>query len=172
MIFQHPPDLASVLLEAAWIVAIALAVTAVVIAYSQRHNADRPTTIDRLALVWLVASLCLVAMFTLRSPMTASAAADPQLNPITTVAVQDAVENLVLYLPVGFFAALVWRTRRHPVVWATGLSLAVAFSIESAQWILPINRAASVHDVLFNTFGGIVGATIGVASERVMRRSA
>jgi glycopeptide antibiotics resistance protein len=77
----------------------------------------------------------------------------------------------VLFLPVGFFAALWWRSTSRPVVWAAGLAFTVSFAIEITQLVLPINRAASIHDVMFNTLGGLVGAMVGMLVVRMVRRS-
>jgi glycopeptide antibiotics resistance protein len=37
--------------------------------------------------------------------------------------------------------------------------------------VLPINRAASIHDVMFNTLGGLVGAMVGMLVARMVRQS-
>ena len=42
--------------------------------------------------------------------------------------------------------------------WATGLAFSVSLGVEVAQLVLPISRAAEVHDIVFNTFGGFIGA--------------
>ena len=43
--------------------------------------------------------------------------------------------------------------------------------IEMAQWVLPINRAASIHDVLFNTLGGLAGGMAAILVLQVVERS-
>jgi glycopeptide antibiotics resistance protein len=84
---------------------------------------------------------------------------------------KDALDNLVLFMPVGFFAALWWRSKPRPVVWAVSLAFTVSFAIEMTQLVLPIDRAASIHDVMFNTLGGLVGAMVGILVVHMVRRS-
>ena len=77
----------------------------------------------------------------------------------------DVGGNVLLYLPVGFLAAL-WRLRsgsRAIVAVATGIALAsgLGISVEYLQNWLP-TRVASNLDWLTNTLGGLVGATAAV----------
>lgn len=142
---------------------------AVVKASNQRGN-DRSSTIDRLAAVWLIAALVTVAVLTLQpGPGGFDGSLPSQLNLLGRLSVPGARANFVLYLPVGLFAAILWRSKARPLVWATGLSFLVSFTVEVAQWVLPISRAAESHDVFFNMVGGFVGALAGAVVVRVSR---
>jgi hypothetical protein len=164
--------LGSIRLSVIWIAAIALVTSGAVIAISRQHGADRGSTVDRLVMVWLIAALAAVAILTLQPRLGGFRAARPsQFNPISRVDVQDALPNLVLFLPVGFFAALRWCSKARPIAWVAGLAFSLSLSIELAQWVLPINRAASIHDVLFNTVGGVIGAMAGILVARLARES-
>ena len=161
----------SSVLSLIWIPAITLAASGVVIALSRRRGADRTTTMDWLVMVWLLAAVAAAAILTLQPGPQAFDGARPSiLNPISRVDVRDAVANVMLYLPVGFFAALFRRSKPRPVVWATGLALSLSLLIESAQLLLPIDRAATTHDVIFNTVGGFIGAVAGTIVVRTARR--
>ena len=152
----------STLLSVGFVVAVALAAGAILAAVSHNRGTDRITIRRRLEWVWLAASIGVVAIpdpatGTGRVRITAPGAPRSALR----IRRGDALANLVLYVPVGFLAALLWRTSRRPVVWATALAFGVSFSIEFAQLILPIGRSAQFYDVVFNTVGGLVGGLIG-----------
>jgi VanZ family protein len=155
-----------------WLVPIALVASGAVIAISRHRGAERGSIIDRLVMIWLVASLSAVAILTLQPLSGGFGAPRPSsFNPISHIGRRDALDNVMLFLPVGFFAAIWWRSKPWPVAWATGLAASVSFTIELAQLILPIHRAASIHDVLSNTLGGFIGALAGLVVVRMARRS-
>ncbi|MGH7053083.1 MAG: VanZ family protein [Stellaceae bacterium] len=75
----------------------------------------------------------------------------------------DALANLLLYVPFGFFATLARRRgplRRFATVTVAGFLLCTA--IELAQFY-DRGRVANLSDVYLNTFGTMLGASIAVA---------
>jgi glycopeptide antibiotics resistance protein len=173
MISRFPSGIGSLVMTFIWIVPVAFAAAAIVVAISRRREEDRGVILNRLVIVGLLAALSAVAVLTLQ-PLGGSgfdAPRAPILSPMSRIGRRDALDNLVLYLPVGFFAALWWRSRPRPVVWAAGLAFTASFAIEMTQMRSPINRAASIHDVMFNTLGGLVGAIVGMLVARMVRQS-
>jgi hypothetical protein len=164
--------LGSTLLSGIWIAAIALVASGFVIGFSRGRWADRDSIVDRLVTVWLMAALAGVAILTLQpGPGGFDAARPAILSPFSRLDVPDALANLVLYLPVGVFAVFRWRSESRPVMWATGFALSVSLAVELAQRVLPIDRAATTDDVLFNTVGGFIGAVAGAVVARLARKS-
>jgi VanZ family protein len=156
----------------AWIVAVAVVISGGAVAISHRRGADRAAIVERLEVVWLIAAVGAVALLTLQPGPGGLGSALPQnVSPVSNPSLSDALANVVLYLPVGFFATLVWRRRARPVAWATGLAFSVSLSIEAAQWLLPIGRASETRDVIFNTLGGLIGAVAGTLVARHGHRS-
>jgi VanZ family protein len=144
------------------VIAVALVTSGVLVAISHDRGTARRTILQRLEWVWLAASVGVVAILTVQpGPEGIGSPLPALLNPLSDFGPRDALANLVLYVPVGFFAALVWRTTRRPIIWATVLALGVSLSIEFAQLILPIGRSAQIYDVVFNAAGGLVGGAIG-----------
>ena len=117
--------------------------------------------------MWLVASVAVVAVLTLQPGPGGFGAPLPSiLNPFSRLYGADAIVNAILYVPVGFFAAVVWRLKTRPIVWATGFAFSVSLVVEFAQLVLPISRSAQFQDLVFNTLGGLVGAlAAGLAVE-------
>ncbi len=162
----------STLLSVGFVVAVALAAGAILAAVSHNRGTDRIRIRRRLEWVWLAASIGVVAILTLQpGPDGFGSPLPALLDPLSGFVARDALANLVLYVPVGFLAALLWRTSRRPVVWATALAFGVSFSIEFAQLILPIGRSAQFYDVVFNTVGGLVGGWIGALVSGRFRQS-
>ena len=173
MISRFPSGIGSLVMTVIWIVPVAFAAGTVVVAISRHREEDRGVMVDRLVIVGLLAALSAVAALTLQ-PLGGSGFGAPRapiLNPMSWIGRRDALDNLLLFLPVGFFAALWWRSRPSPIIWAAGLAFTASVAIEMTQLELPINRAASIHDVMFNTLGGLVGAMVGVLVVRIVRRS-
>jgi VanZ family protein len=173
MISRFPSGIGSLVMTVIWIVPVAFAAGALVVAISRRREEDRGVIVDRLVTVGLLAALSAVAVLTLQ-PLGGSgfdAPRAPILSPMSRIGRKDALDNLVLFMPVGFFAALWWRSKPRPVVWAASLAFTVSFAIEMTQLVFPIDRAASIHDVMFNTLGGLVGAMVGMLVVRMVRRS-
>ena len=102
--------------------------------------------------VALVATVVVIAALTL-SPRSGSN--DLQLHPFGDFVPVDAVENLLLFLPLG--AALCLRRWTLHAAAATGLAFSA--SIELAQLVVP-GRTTSIDDVIFNSLGTALGWTI------------
>lgn len=157
----------SITVSLAWIAVITLAINIAMTAVLRRRGSGYGSIADRLQVVWLIAAIAAVVVMTLQPGPDGFGAPLPSLpNPLAPVVVPDAVANVVLYLPLGFTATLLWKSKPHRVFMATGLAFCVSLAIELAQWILPISRSAQIHDVIFNTLGGFVG---GVAAALVLR---
>ena len=172
MISRFPSGIGSLVMAVIWIVPVALAAGAVVVAISRRREAGRGVIVDRLVMVGLLAALSAVVLLTLQPLAGAGfdAPRTPTLDPMSRFGRKDALDNLLLFLPIGFLAALWWRSRPRPVLWAAGLAFTVSFAIETTQLVVPINRAASIHDIMFNTVGGLVGGVVAVLVVRMVRR--
>lgn len=161
----------SILLGVAFVVVLAAVASGAVLASSRKSGADRDSIVGRLERIWLVASLAVVVGLTLQPGPGGFGSPLPSiLNPLSRVAWGDALANTILYLPVGFFAAAVRRSKPQPVVRATGLAFSVSLVVELAQFVLPISRSAQFHDVAFNTLGGFIGAVAGSLVVQVARR--
>lgn len=61
--------------------------------------------------------------------------------------------NIVIFFPLGFFPALIWRgwSWKH----STGAGFLCSLTIELCQ--LPIGRSSDVDDLIFNTAGAALG---------------
>jgi len=79
-------------------------------------------------------------------------------------AAENVVGNVLLFLPLGFFAIIVtgWRIAQVTLVGA-----AMSVCIELTQLVLG-DRWVDVDDVLLNTFGTFVGALAAVAAFRLV----
>ena len=61
--------------------------------------------------------------------------------------------NIIMFLPLGFFSALLWR-KPH---WTKSLLIGFGYSclIETVQFF--IGRSSDIHDVILNSFGALCG---------------
>ncbi|HUQ27651.1 MAG TPA: VanZ family protein [Usitatibacter sp.] len=76
----------------------------------------------------------------------------------------DIALNVLAYVPLGTLACLHFRQfheKARAIASATLLGFAFSFAMESAQLFIP-TRIASIHDVLSNTGGALVGALVFV----------
>jgi glycopeptide antibiotics resistance protein len=142
----------------------------------------RPTTIVLLLLMTVV-----IALVTLWASGKAYAKVDPvpfhelkvlqeKLSegpvpfPIFVALISPLILNVLLFLPWGFLAFVVFDTPARPasqsylltVLLAMGLSLVV----EGTQYFLP-NRVTDINDVIWNSAGALVGAFFGHLRKRV-----
>jgi glycopeptide antibiotics resistance protein len=69
----------------------------------------------------------------------------------------NLINNILLFVPLGWAVALKSRTRA-PVVVATMVGSVVSALVEYGQWALPLVRSSDVDDVLLNTAGALIGA--------------
>jgi VanZ like family len=75
--------------------------------------------------------------------------------------------NILIFVPVGFFAATLVRASKWPLVLAFGLSFAVELS---QREIASIHRSCDVIDVVDNTLGALIGAAVGLLVVWVVAR--
>lgn len=73
-------------------------------------------------------------------------------------ALVEWLSNVVMFLPLGFLVAQLFKKWR--ILKTTTLGFALSAAIESAQLVFFAQRSASVLDVLANTLGTLVGASI------------
>jgi VanZ family protein len=74
----------------------------------------------------------------------------------------DVTENVVGFLPLGFFFCAYWssvRPIKHPALATVALGFAVSFTIEVLQSHIPI-RASGTTDLFTNTLGSFLGAQL------------
>ncbi|HSV21125.1 MAG TPA: VanZ family protein [Casimicrobiaceae bacterium] len=82
----------------------------------------------------------------------------------------DIVINLLAYLPLGFFVALLparappWRR----IVTGAGAGAALSLAMESLQMLVP-PRDANAYDFVFNALGALIGASLGAGLARSSR---
>jgi glycopeptide antibiotics resistance protein len=74
----------------------------------------------------------------------------------------EASANVILFLPVGFVAALAFPKKHW---WQTGaFGLLVSASIELGQLLFLHNRFASSLDLVTNTGGAVIGALLAAVA--------
>ncbi|BFI99006.1 MULTISPECIES: VanZ family protein [Priestia] len=74
-----------------------------------------------------------------------------------SVSLLNLTANVILFLPLGFFVALIWR-KYHSIKKVTILGLSVTCLIEFIQYF--IGRSSDIDDVLLNTFGTVIGYVV------------
>lgn len=78
----------------------------------------------------------------------------------------DTLANVAVFLPLGLILAAAGRRALPAIV----IGAAVSASVEVAQYLVDVGRAADVNDLLTNTAGAALGWSIGWALRRVGRR--
>jgi VanZ family protein len=85
----------------------------------------------------------------------------------------DVVANILAYIPLGLFVALI--PRRLTTTGVTSVAViagaALSFAMESAQWFLP-PRYANLVDFFANSAGALVGGLLGALFSRSPLRGA
>ncbi len=81
---------------------------------------------------------------------------------LTPTFIRDVLVNLLGFIPLGLVTALLWQSNR-PIVAALVVSTFATVSIELTQVFLPW-RVPSLHDIVLNIAGGLIGAGLGVLS--------
>ena len=71
--------------------------------------------------------------------------------------------NIVMFLPIGFFAALLWRE----VTWKRILLIGFLTTLFIECWQLLIGRSFDVDDLLLNTLGVLLGGLLCHALRRL-----
>ncbi len=74
----------------------------------------------------------------------------------------DLLSNILLYMPLGFFATKALRNSRTAVLLATLAGAALSFAMESLQ-ICDAGRVPSMADVYANAGGALLGSLLAVA---------
>lgn len=97
-------------------------------------------------------------------------AARPISTHILAVLVVPMIANVLLFVPWGFLVFITFYSIERPTLQTYVLTILLGFSftlgIEGWQYFLP-SRVADVNDVIWNTFGTILGALLGHARLRV-----
>lgn len=93
------------------------------------------------------------------------------LIPFVDYEVEDALVNMLVFVPIGIIVALLLR---RPTWWrvialAAGVSLGVELMQLAAQRFFAGGHIADVDDLLFNVAGGALGYLLFVLVERVPR---
>ena len=75
--------------------------------------------------------------------------------------------NIALFLPLGFFLYTILRARGTRFPWVEGVVFAAVTSlaIECLQWVFAVGYS-DVDDLLFNTIGGVIGASLAAWAPR------
>ncbi len=75
----------------------------------------------------------------------------------------DIIQNLLLYIPFGFFLVFAFKTKRivTPLLLTFGICLLVSFILECMQSFIPV-RVPSALDIVLNTLSGVLGALIAL----------
>ncbi|MEU1164570.1 VanZ family protein [Streptomyces sp. NPDC005921] len=90
------------------------------------------------------------------------------LRDLVTMGALGIVGNLLVFASLGFFAPVRWAALASlPRVLALGAGCSVL--VETAQYVLRLDRVSSVDDVLVNTVGAVLA---GLASRRWWRSAA
>jgi glycopeptide antibiotics resistance protein len=94
----------------------------------------------------------------------------PVSTQILAVIVVPIIANVLLFVPWGFFTFISLYAFSRPTVQTYVLTillgLCFTLAVETWQYFLP-SRVADVNDVIWNTVGTIVGATLGHLRLRV-----
>ena len=89
---------------------------------------------------------------------------------ILAVLVVPMIANVLLFVPWGFLAFIMFYTVDRPTLQTYVLTILLGFSftlgIEAWQYFLP-SRVADINDVIWNTSGTILGALLGHARLRL-----
>ncbi|RYJ06594.1 MAG: VanZ family protein [Actinomycetales bacterium] len=96
---------------------------------------------------------------------------DVGLQPDVAAASVEKTANVLLFVPLGAFAMMIWPSlTRRSTTWS-GFALTVF--IEVGQAVARPGRTASVSDIVTNTLGAYIGASLVVlARDRLVRTSA
>ena len=65
----------------------------------------------------------------------------------------NVVGNVVMFLPFGFFAALLWRK----FTWKRALALGLGITCFIECWQLLVGRTSDIDDIILNTLGAFCG---------------
>ena len=74
--------------------------------------------------------------------------------------------NIVMFMPFGFFTALLWRG----FTWRRALAVGAAVTLSVECWQLVVGRAFDVSDIILNTLGVLCGCWVWRAADRLFPR--
>ena len=74
--------------------------------------------------------------------------------------------NIVMFMPFGFFTALLWRG----FTWRRALAVGAAVTLSVECWQLVIGRTFDVSDIVLNTLGVLCGYWVWRAADRLFPR--
>ena len=74
--------------------------------------------------------------------------------------------NIVMFMPFGFFAALLWRG----FTWRRALAMGAAVTLSVECWQLAVGRTFDVSDIVLNTLGVLCGYWVWRAAVRLFPR--
>ena len=74
--------------------------------------------------------------------------------------------NIIMFMPFGFFAALLWRG----FTWRRALAVGAAITLSVECWQLAVGRAFDVSDIILNTLGVLCGYWVCRAADRLFPR--
>ncbi|WP_416484718.1 VanZ family protein [Streptomyces sp. CL12] len=77
--------------------------------------------------------------------------------------------NALMFVPLGIL--LIFTGRQPRLGRAVAVCLALSLSIETAQYVMNAGRTVDVDDVLFNTFGGVIGSLLAFVPRLVLAES-
>ncbi|WP_018924435.1 VanZ family protein [Salsuginibacillus kocurii] len=84
-------------------------------------------------------------------------------DPITyIIPIRNLGLNILLFVPFGFFlAARYYLKSNQAIIRRTTIGGAItSTTVEILQFVLPINRVSNIDDVILNTLGTFLGATV------------
>ena len=74
--------------------------------------------------------------------------------------------NIIMFMPFGFFAALLWRG----FTWRRALAAGAAVTLSVECWQLAVGRTFDASDLVLNTFGVLCGYWVWRAAGRLFPR--
>ena len=77
-------------------------------------------------------------------------------GPGLSVVLKDPIGNTVLFLPLGFLAALGWASMRSPLR-ALHAGAIVSGGLELSQALFGLGSLGTIDDVIFNSLGALLG---------------
>jgi glycopeptide antibiotics resistance protein len=118
----------------------------------------------------LVAYLALTLWFTLRP--NPGPEGQPLLIPLVDtwrqmrdlgdkVALREATQNVLLFVPLGYLLPASFRRLRR-LATTVAVGAAISALVEIAQWLVVSGRSPSIDDVMYNTIGTGIGASVFV----------
>ena len=88
------------------------------------------------------------------------------------VSKSDAITNLIMFYPMGYLISLLCKgSTKTKFLKGFVISILASFIIEFLQFALPILRAPSLSDLIFNSLSGLVGASAFVVIEKVFKKN-